>query len=201
MKPEALAIYKQRRTGDRGPKERGSEAWDPSFYPYCMPRSFPRIYNFDPLIEIVQTATTVYMMFETNNQVRRIYLDRKKHLEGFGPTILGNSSGRWDGDTLVVETTDIDSLDGRNWIDTYGHPFTDQLHVTERMTRLAEDTLQIDFLFNDPGAYTRPWTGRKVLHLRTGVDLTDTGICQGPLREDYLRDIRQGTLRGQPWHR
>ena len=199
MTPSAQALYRSRREG-REPVERGLEPSDPSFYPYCMPRSFPRIYNFDPLIEIVQTAREVYMMFETNNQVRRIFLDGKKHLEGWHATQLGTSNGHWEGDTLVVETANLESLNGHGWLDTFGHPYTDALRVTERMTRPAQDTMQIDFVFNDPGAYTKPWPGKKVFQLRTdGVDLTETGFCEQLNQEEYLRDIRAGKPRGQPW--
>jgi len=198
MTASALAIYRARREG-RQANERGREEPDPSFYPYCMPRSFPRIYNFDPLLEIVQTPNVVYLMFETDHQVRRIFLDGGKHLEGWHPTLMGTSNGRWDGDTLIVETANLLSLDNQGWLDTFGHPFTDALRVTERMRRLAQDTLQIDFVFNDPGAYTRPWTGKKVFQLSTGADMTDTGFCEQHQQEDYLRDIRAGKPGGRPW--
>jgi len=198
MTPSAQALYRARREG-RGAAERGLEAGDPSFYPYCIPRQFPRIYNFDPLIEIVQTPKELYMMFETNNLVRRIFLDGKKHLEGWHATVLGTSNGRWDGNTLVVETENIESFDNHGWLDTFGHPYTEALRVTERMTRPAQDTLQIDLVFTDPGAYTKPWTGKKVFQLRTDVDLVETGFCEQRNQEEYLRDIRAGKPRGQPW--
>lgn len=198
MKPAAVAIYKKLRPAGRGPKERGLEAWDPDLYPYCMPRSFPRIYNFDPLIQIVQTPKEVFMMFETNDQVRRIFLDGKKHLEGWQATLLGVSTGHWEGNTLVVVTDNLDSLENHNWLDGFGHPFTNALKVTERITRPAHDTMQIDFVFDDPGAYTKPWPGKKFFALRTdGVDLTNAGFCQQHQREDYLRDVRAGTPHGR----
>ena len=88
MTPSALRIYRARREG-RQATSRGREEFDPSFYPYCVPRSFPRIYNFDPFVEIVQTSNVVYMLFETDHQVRRIFLDGRKHLEGWHPTLMG----------------------------------------------------------------------------------------------------------------
>ena len=198
MTESALRIYRPRRVGRRA-TDRAREEADPSFYPYCMPRSFPRIYNFDPLVEIVQTPNVVYMMFETDHQVRRIYMDGQKHLEGWHPTLLGTSQGRWDGDTLVVETENLLSLDNQGWLDTMGHPFTDALRVTERIRRPDQNTLLIDFVFDDPGAYLRPWNGTKVFQLRTGVDMTDTSFCEQHQQEDYLRDMREGTPRGRPW--
>ena len=138
------------------------------------------------------------MLFETDHQTRRIFLDGKKHLDGWHPTLMGTSQGRWDGDTLVVETENILSLNKQGWLDTIGHPFTDALRVTERIRRPARDTLQIDMTFNDPGAYTKPWTGKKVFQLSTGADLIDTSFCEQHQQEDYLRDTRNGKPAGRP---
>jgi hypothetical protein len=110
---------------------------------------------------------------------------------------MGTSHGRWDGDTLVVETDNILSLANQGWLDTIGHPHTEALKVTERIRRSAQDILQIDFTFNDPGAYTRPWTGKKVFQIRTAADMTDSGFCEQQQQEDYLRDIRAGRPGGQ----
>lgn len=195
MQPWALEKYRARRMGVES-NNRGVEAGDPTLYPYCMPHSFPRVYNFEDLVEIVQTPDVVYMHFEFDHQVRRIYLDGRKHLEGMPPALMGTSHGRWDGDTLVVETENLLSLDKEGWLDVLGHPFTDALRVTERIRRVNRDTLQIDFTFDDPGAYTKPWTGKKVFQLRTDWDMTDSVWCQGAIQEDFLRDVRNGTPRG-----
>lgn len=197
MTASALRIFRSRREG-REATSRAREEPDPSFYPYCMPRSFPRVYNFYPVIEIVQTPTVVYMLFETDHQVRRIYMDGKKHLEGWHPTAMGTSHGRYDGNALVVETDNILSLDNQGWLDSFGHPFTDAMRVTERIRRPARDALQIDFTFTDPGAYTRPWTGKKVFRLSTDVDLIDTSFCEQQQLDDYLRDMRAGKPGGKP---
>jgi hypothetical protein len=138
------------------------------------------------------------MLFENDHQVRRIYLDGRKHLEGWHPTFMGTSHGRWDGDALVVETENILSLDNQGWLDSFGHPYTDALRVTERIRRPAHDTLQIDFTFTDPAAYTKPWNGKKVFRLSPGVDMIDTGFCEQAQQDDYLRDIRAGKPGGKP---
>ena len=197
MTESALQIYRPRREG-RAAASRGREEPDPSFYPYCMPRTFPRVYNFYPVMEIIQAANLVHMLFENDHAVRRIYLDGKKHLEGWHATAMGTSHGRWDGDALIVETENILSLDNHGWLDSFGHPFTDALRVTERIRRPAQDTLQIDFTFTDPGAYTKPWSGKKVFQLSPGVDLIDTGFCEQAQQDDYLRDIRAGKPGGRP---
>ena len=197
MTESALRIYRPRREG-RIAASRGREEPDPSFYPYCMPRTFPRVYNFYPVIEIIQASNILHMLFENDHQVRRIYLDGKKHLEGWHSSSMGTSHGRWDGDTLVVETENILSLDNQGWLDSFGHPFTDALRVTERIRRPAQSTLQIDFTFTDPGAYTRPWSGKKVFRLSPEVDMVDTGFCEQAQQDEYLRDMRAGKPGGKP---
>ena len=183
------------RIRNRGTRQ---EVDDPSFYPYCMPRTFPRVYNFDPSIEILQTANRIYMIFEHDHQVRRIFLDGKKHLEGWGRTWMGTSYGRWDGDTLIVETDNILSLNGNAWFDREGHPFTDALRVTERIRRTSQETLRIDFLFEDPGTFTRPWTATKILRLKPNLEVIESDYCQTHHIEDFLRDIESGNPRGKP---
>jgi len=174
------------------------EVDDPSMYPYCMPRTFPRVYNFEPIIEILQTPDRVHMLFEPDHHVRRIFLDGRKHLEGWGRTWLGTSYGRWDADTLIVETDNIISLDGHAWFDREGHPFTDALRVTERIRRPTRETLRIDFLFDDPGTFTRPWTAGKTLQLRPDMEMIESDYCQTHNMQDFLRDIESGKPAGQP---
>ena len=196
LQPWAAEKYKAAREG-RAPNQRGREEIDPIMYPYCMPHGLPRVYTTPFSFEIVQVPDRAYMLFESNLQLRRIYLDGRKHLEGWARTPMGISHGRWDGDTLVVETDNILSLNKQAWLDTFGHPFTDALHLTERMRRVGQDTLQIDFLFDDPGAYTKPWTGRKVFRLKDW-DMTEYTTCEDHRQADFLRDMQSGKPAGRP---
>ena len=197
MQPWALARYKALREG-RVSLEQGREEMDPIMYPYCMPHTFPRVYLTPNSVEIVQTPERVYMLLEANGQLRRIYLDGRRHLEGWARTPMGISHGKWDGDTLVVETENILSLNKQGWLDTLGHPFTDALHVTERIRRLNRDTMQIDFVFNDPGAYTKPWTGKRVFQLHSDWEMTEAIYCAAHQQEDFLRDMQSGKPAGRP---
>ena len=194
MQPWAAERYKASREG-MSSNERGKHDGDPILYPYCLPQGFPRVYTISAF-EIVHVPAGVYMLFESNHQVHRIFTDGQKHLEDWGPSFMGTSHGRWDGDTLIAETGDIQSVDGFAWLDYFGHPFSDALHVTERIRRTAHDTLQIDLTFDDPKAYTKPWTGRKVFRLRPGWDITENIVCEDHQREDltrisFLNDRRQ----------
>ena len=197
MLPWAQQLYRARRA-DRDRNARGLEEGDPTVYPYCQPSTFPRLYNFDGTFELVQLPNRVLMLFEGHHHIRRIFMDGKKHLEGWAPSRMGVSHGRWDGDTLVVETTNLLSLNRNGWLDAFGHPFTDSLKVTERIRRTSRDTLQIDLLFDDPETYTRPWPGRKVYQLRPDWDLVDSATCEDHWQEDFVRDMRQGRPRGGP---
>lgn len=195
MQPWAAEKYRVSRQG-MAPHESGPDEDDPIMYPYCIPHGFPRIFTSPFAFEIVHAPNRVYMMFEAGSQTRRIFMDGKKHLEGWQRTPLGISHGRWDGDTLVVETENLLSLDRFARLDSFGHPFTDALRVTERIRRPNRDTLQVDFLFDDPGAYTRPWPGRK-LFVRKDWEITESRTCENHQLEDYLRDMRSGKPAGR----
>lgn len=196
MQPWAAERYKANREGPR-PLDGGRNATNSTLYPYCLPEGMPRSYTISAF-EVVQTPGRVYMLFERNHQVRRIFTDGRKHFENWGPSFLGTSHGRWDGDTLLVETSDILSLDGFARLDTFGHPFTDALHIVERIRRVDHDSLQIDFTFDDPKAYTKPWGGRKIFQLKPDWDLTEDITCEDHLREDFLRDMKSGKPAGRP---
>jgi hypothetical protein len=197
MQPWAAEKYQAVREG-RAPHEAGSDELDPINYPYCLPYTFPRILTSPFSFEIVPSAEKVFMHFESDHMTRTIYLDGRKHLEGWGPTYLGTSYGRWDGDALVVETSDILSLDRHAWLDGFGLPFTDALRVTERIRRPAQDTLQIDFAFDDPDTYTQTWTGSKQFQRKPDWDITEARICESHIREDFLRDMQAGKPAGRP---
>jgi hypothetical protein len=109
---------------------------------------------------------------------------------------MGNSIGHWEGDTLVVETVDLDPF---SWIDNLGHPHSDALRVIERIQRPTHDTLQIDFTFDDPKAYTKPWTGKKLFRLMpAAAEIGGFSVCDDYLKQTYLDDRKKGTMRGKP---
>ena len=91
------------------------------------------------------------MIFEGATHVwREIYMDGRQHPDGdaLNPTYLGHSVGRWEGDTLVV---DVVGFNEETWLDYYGHPHTDKLHVVERFSRPNKNTLHYEALVDDPG--------------------------------------------------
>ena len=104
----------------------------------------------------VQTPKVVVMILSSKQEVRHIYLT-DKHSANVKPSWYGESIGRYEGGTLVVDTIGIDE---RTWVDGFGTPHTKDLHVIERF-RLIEDgtVLEANVRVEDPGAFTMPWTG------------------------------------------
>ena len=177
MQPWAAERYKAARGDIRNES-------NSTLYPYCLPEGFPRIYTISAF-EVVQAPGRVYMLFERNHQVRRIFTDGRKHLEGWIPSFMGISHGRWDGETLVVETSNILSLDRFAWLDTFGHPFTDALRIVERIRRVDHDTLEDTLTFDDPKAYTKPWTGQKIYKLKPNWVLIEN-VCTDNLENNKI---------------
>jgi hypothetical protein len=114
------------------------------------PPMLPGPYNNN--YQIVQTPGYVVILSEMIHDARIIPMDGRPHLPGAVRGWLGDSRGHWEGDTLVVETT---NLNGR----TQFHGADENLRVTERFTRIDADTIVYRFTIDDPTAFTKPWTG------------------------------------------
>ena len=148
----------------------------------CFPPGVPRIYLHHRPMEIVQNSNEVIMMFEYARLVRQIYTDGRKHDEFLDPALwMGDSIGKWDGDTLVV---DVIGFNDKTWLDRIGHPHSDVLHVVERIRRIDHATLEDDITIDDPKAYKKPWTIQATFELQPGVDLDWEGVCE----DQRLRD-------------
>jgi len=127
---------------------------------YCLPPGGPRMMATPYQMEIIQQPEhkRIMMIFEGATHIwREIYMDGRSFPEGdaLNPTYLGYSVGKWEGDTLVVENKGFNE---NTWLDYFGHPHTDQMHVIERWTRPNKSTLHYEATVTDPGAYTRPFT-------------------------------------------
>ena len=160
LQPEADATFKKRLA---------SEGKDQPAA-YCKPDGAPAI-NSAPLpFKIVQTPKLVMILYESNTDFRQIFLDGRKPVEDPLPRWMGYSTGRWDCDTLVVDTVGfVDHL----WLDAMGHPNTSQLHVVERFRRPDAGHLTIETTIDDPGAYVKPFTYTQPLTLQTDSDLLE----------------------------
>jgi hypothetical protein len=119
----------------------------------CIFYGVPQSYAEGPY-KIIQEPNLVAILYE-GGAFRQIFLDGRALPEGPNPTWQGYSVGRWEGGTLVVETT---GFNGKKWLDQGGHPSTDALHITERFRRRDFGHLDIEFTVDDPKTYTKPWT-------------------------------------------
>jgi hypothetical protein len=125
---------------------------------HCLPMGFMQFHEHVQPRKIVQTPTLIVMMYEGNYGLRQIFMDgRPLPNNDPQPWWYGYSIGKWDGDTLVVETTGL--RDG-GWLDIWGSPFTDAAKITERFRRPNYGTIEIDVTIDDPKAYTKPFTVR-----------------------------------------
>ncbi len=127
--------------------------------------------------EIVQSPNRVLMLFEYGHWIRQIWTDGREHPdpEDLDLSWLGHSIGKWDGDTLVVDTVGIHK---ETWLTPQGHPHTDDLHVVERIRRPDQDTLTIDLAFEDSNMYAKPWGGRIVFKLQPDGELMERVNCE-----------------------
>jgi hypothetical protein len=155
LTPEA-----QQRVADRAAerKSRGAaDSWeDRSLYERCITRGIlgllPVIYNNGT--QIVQGPGYVAFTYEMIHEARLIPLDGRPHAGSNIRTYMGNSRGRWDGNTLVIETTNF--LPEKTAIG--GTPVSDGFRLIERLTRVGQNTLQYEATMHDEKTWTRPWT-------------------------------------------
>ena len=89
-------------------------------------------------------------------------MDGREHPKDLEQTYMGHSIGRYEGDTLVIDTI---GFNDKTWLDPMGLPHSDALHVVERISRTDHDTLQVDYTLDDPKAYTKPWTAQRIFNL------------------------------------
>jgi hypothetical protein len=146
IRPWAAALYKQRADDFR--KDSDGIA--------CLPPGPKAGIGVGPFpMKIIQTTNLVAVLYEYETIFRQIFTDGRALPEDPNPTWMGYSVGRWDGDTLVVTTA---GYNDRTTIDLAGHPHTEALRVTERFHRRDAGHLDVQVTFDDPKAYTRPWT-------------------------------------------
>jgi hypothetical protein len=154
---------------------------DPMFQ-HCLPPGGPRMfqnrYGFQ-FLEQRDRQRIFVMMGGGNRNWRLIYTDgreQKGQVEGDAdnPLYFGRAVGRWEGETLVVDTKGFNE---RFWFSNGGLPHTSQLHLVERFARPDFDTLRYDVIVEDSGAYTRPWSAAWTLRWMPGEDMPEY-FCQ-----------------------
>lgn len=121
----------------------------------CIFPGVPRIMNLPYPFQIVQLPDKVIFLYEALHNFRVVPTDGRAHRTDLPPALMGHSVGRWEGDTLIVETV---GLTDRTRLDDFGNVHSAEARVTERYERISHDTLAFDYTLDDPKVYTEPWT-------------------------------------------
>jgi len=148
----------------------------------CLPEGLPRFMIAVPYpMEIFQAPTRVVIIHEGPQAVRQIYMNRQ-HLKDLDPTYAGDSIGKWEGDTLVVDTI---GFNDKTWIDG-ALPHSEAMHLVERIRRIDHNTLVDDITIEDPIAYTRPLTAQEVYKLKPSWEIQEY-VCAENNKYHYQR--------------
>jgi len=152
----------------------------------CAPAGTARSLQQGRPFEIFQVPGRVLIVFEVDARVRHIWMDGREHPEEADPNWLGHSTGRWEGDTLVVDTVGLNEF---TWLDGEGHPHSDALRIVERFRRLNKDTMEVAVTYEDPIAYTRPWTGKLMFESKPDWELIEWITCDDRIQTQLKRDV------------
>ena len=150
----------------------------------CLPDTFVRTYGMPHIVKFVHTPRLIIGLEEYNATYRQIFLDGRALPEDANPAWNGYSVGRWEGDSLVVDSIGFrDDL----WLDVRGSPLTNAGKVRERMTRPDFGHLNVEVTVDDPKAYTRPWTVTLRQQILADTEIIDE-ICLE--NEKFMRRTR-----------
>lgn len=173
FQPWAAELYKERQANNGLDRPSGQ----------CLPKSVPDGMTLPPYpFKIVQTPMLTLMLYEIFVDYRQIHTDGRSLPTERNPAWFGYSVGRWEGDTFVVETVGIND---RTWLDDSGYPHSDALKITERIRRADFGRMDIEFTFDDPKAYTKPWTVKVAFELMPDTELLEY-VCENERDAPHL---------------
>ena len=164
LQPWAAALYRER-IENNGKDHPGVRCW---------PSGIPEKNNIPDGVKVVHTPDLLLLLHESRTIYRQIFMDGRTHPKDPQPTWMGYSVGKWEGDTLVVDTI---GQNGKTWLDMRGLPATDALRVIERFRRPSIGRIEIDVTIDDPKAYTKPWNVTLSWSLLPDTDLIES-ICE-----------------------
>jgi hypothetical protein len=141
----------------------------------CFQPGVPRAAYLRSPFQIFQNDRAVYIVYQDVHAYRIIYLNGSPHNEGLAYA-MGDSRGRWDGNTLVADVT---SFSDATWLDAAGNFHSGELHVVERYTRTSMDTLIYEATVEDAKVFRRPWKIRMQLRLQKGIQIAEDECEEG----------------------
>ena len=138
---------------------------------HCLPWGYTRASGTEYPVEFVQTPERLVILWESNNIFHVVPTDGRGHPKDLESTWMGNSVGKFEGDTLVIDSI---GFNGNTWIDTAEHPSSDALHVVEHMHYLDSQHLAYEVTWEDPKIYTKPITNRRIFtRMKPGEELME----------------------------
>lgn len=142
----------------------------------CLPMGIMQFWTQGFPRKFVQTPGLIVILYEASSGIRQIFTDGRPlpPKNDPQPWYYGYSSGKWESDTLVVETNNLRD-DG--WLDIIGTPLTDEARLTERFRRVSYGRMEIDITVDDPKVYTKPWTVRHVQEIMPDSEIIEF-ICE-----------------------
>jgi hypothetical protein len=141
---------------------------------HCLPMGIMQFHTQGAPRKFIQLPKLLVILYEASSGMRQIFIDgRPLPNNDPQPWFYGYSTGKWDGDTLVVETS---GLRDDGWLDIIGSPLTEAAKLTERFRRVTYGRMEIDITVDDPKAYTKPWTVRHVQDIMPDSELIEF-IC------------------------
>src|SRR5262245_20486622 len=158
LRPEAVALMRQRRAS--------GEDYQPM---YCLPTSLPGS-ALVLAFKMIQARSEIVVIPGTGDPPRQIYTDGRSLPKDPDPSWTGHSVGRWEGDTLVVDTVGIHT---RAWVDGFGHPRSEGMRITERYRRRDFGHAELEVTLDDPKYYTRPFGFKTTLTLLPDTDVLE----------------------------
>jgi hypothetical protein len=153
----------------------------------CLPASIPLATLLSEVTKIVQTPGLTLVMHELDNATRQIYTDGRPLPVDPNPSWLGYSIGRWDRDTLVVETV---GFNGKASLDIMGHPRSEAMRITERYQRRDVGHLDVEITFDDPVVYTKPFTVKVTHLLQADTDILEYFCNENEKDQIHLLNAR-----------
>jgi hypothetical protein len=142
-----------------------------SMFATCLPFG-PAYITGERMFKFVQTPGLI-LMLDQDLTYRQIFMDGRPLEKESNPTWMGYSVGRWDGDTLVVDSY---GYNDKTWLDTYGHPHTEAMRITERYRRRDFGHMDIEVTLTDAAVYARPWTVKIAADLEPDTELLES-VC------------------------
>ena len=162
---------------------------------HCDPQGYPRVF-FYGVREFFQVPGRVLQVFEWNRVFREVWTDGSALPEDPDPRWLGWSAGKWEGDTLVVNSI---GFDDRTWLDHFGNPHSDEMKLEERYHRLDKGTLEVTLKIDDPKTYTKPWVSSKmILKLQPPDFKIREEFCVPSEEEDFNKGVRDPAGKNVP---